>query len=341
MEKGRAVTLGDIAESLSLSKSTVSRALRGDTRISSATRKRVRVHAEQVGYQPDPLISSLASHGWRKRQGSHAGMNVAYIIHNAQGIGSRRFPGAQQRAEQLGYVCDCLNIAEHGSIDRLIRVAYSRGIRGLIVGFTASQQLAQVQDMPWDRFSVVASGIGSRRLPMHSVSINGVEAMHLAWRKATESGARRLGLAALKFERDSEMDHQKYGTFLLRQLQLPEALRLPVWRGTPRDYGSLRKWVEEHRPDCVFGTQDSVYQMLPEAGSSTSLPYSFISLYAGELQDQRISGIANCGEHIGSTAMDLLDAAIQRHEPGLPGRPLRVMLDPEWREGRSLRQLSR
>lgn len=54
------VTLADLARRLGLSKSTVSRALRGDPRVTAATRERVLQLAAEYNYSPHPLASALA-----------------------------------------------------------------------------------------------------------------------------------------------------------------------------------------------------------------------------------------------------------------------------------------
>ena len=57
----RRPTLDDIAETLGLSKSTVSRALRGAGRVSDVTAARIRELKEQLGYQPNALARSLST----------------------------------------------------------------------------------------------------------------------------------------------------------------------------------------------------------------------------------------------------------------------------------------
>ena len=55
------VTVYDIARTLGLSSSTVSKALKGVGRISKETCERVRKEADRVGYQPSIIASSLAT----------------------------------------------------------------------------------------------------------------------------------------------------------------------------------------------------------------------------------------------------------------------------------------
>lgn len=56
-----AVTIYDIAEVLDTSRSTVSRALRNDSQIALATRKRVKEQAQKMGYRPNLLARGLVN----------------------------------------------------------------------------------------------------------------------------------------------------------------------------------------------------------------------------------------------------------------------------------------
>jgi LacI family transcriptional regulator len=68
------ITIKDIAEKLSITPSTVSRALAGNTRISSSTRKRVIELARELGYEPNIIASTL-----RKGKSDTIGMIVPGI----------------------------------------------------------------------------------------------------------------------------------------------------------------------------------------------------------------------------------------------------------------------
>ena len=93
--KRHQVTIVDIAKKLNLSKSTVSRVLTGDSRVSEKTRKAVLELAEQLDYQRNMLSISLL-----KRQSNTIGIIVPEFI-------SSYFPqvimGAQTVASAAGY----------------------------------------------------------------------------------------------------------------------------------------------------------------------------------------------------------------------------------------------
>jgi len=56
------VSLRDVARAVGVSHMAVSLALRDDPRVSEARRREIRAKAEQLGYRPDPMLSSLAAY---------------------------------------------------------------------------------------------------------------------------------------------------------------------------------------------------------------------------------------------------------------------------------------
>ncbi len=68
------ITIHDLALALNITASTVSRALNDNPRISDATKKRVRLMAEKMGYQPNVAAANL-----RKGKGNNIGVIVPRI----------------------------------------------------------------------------------------------------------------------------------------------------------------------------------------------------------------------------------------------------------------------
>jgi DNA-binding LacI/PurR family transcriptional regulator len=54
------ITIGDVADALGISKTTVSRAISGKGRIGEDTRQRVMEYIEEHNYKPSPLAKGLA-----------------------------------------------------------------------------------------------------------------------------------------------------------------------------------------------------------------------------------------------------------------------------------------
>ncbi|HVU84153.1 MAG TPA: LacI family DNA-binding transcriptional regulator, partial [Puia sp.] len=93
--KFEAVTIKDIAKSLGLSTSTVSRALRDSYEISPETKKKVLEYAEKINYQPNPIALSL-----KQRRSFSIGVVVCEI---ANSFFSQVINGIESIANQRGY----------------------------------------------------------------------------------------------------------------------------------------------------------------------------------------------------------------------------------------------
>jgi len=70
--------MAEIAQQLGVASSTISRALRGDPRISHELRARVRAVADKLGYAPNPLVSALMAN--RRRRGGAGAVDVIALI---------------------------------------------------------------------------------------------------------------------------------------------------------------------------------------------------------------------------------------------------------------------
>src|SRR5258708_26805888 len=80
--------MAEIAQSLGVAPSTVSRALRSDPRISAVTRQRVEEAAEKLGYRPNPLVSALMASP--RRLGGNGEVDVIALGTNYGGCDSGR-----------------------------------------------------------------------------------------------------------------------------------------------------------------------------------------------------------------------------------------------------------
>ena len=100
--------MAEIAQELGVASSTVSRALRGDPRISAEMRQRVETLAKNTGYRPNPLVSALMAS--RRRRGAGE-VDVIALVTNYGGRESWRakdvcrweYEGIIARATALGF----------------------------------------------------------------------------------------------------------------------------------------------------------------------------------------------------------------------------------------------
>src|SRR5688572_2719992 len=102
------VTMSEIARLAQVAPSTVSRALRDDPAIPLTRRTEIKRLAEQLGYHPNPLVSTLMAQVHKGRRMDEPG-HIAWIDLWPEGVSTpavfmlQILTGAKKRAEALGY----------------------------------------------------------------------------------------------------------------------------------------------------------------------------------------------------------------------------------------------
>ncbi len=121
-----AVRMKDIARELGVSVMTVSKALRGHSDISQATRRRVLQRARELGYQPNWVARSLVS-----RRTYMVGLVIPDLMHS---FFAEIAKGAASRLEPAGYHIVILNSEEDPQTEeRQIAALLARNVDGLIL----------------------------------------------------------------------------------------------------------------------------------------------------------------------------------------------------------------
>jgi len=173
----RVICQKTLADSLNLSQSTVSLALRDNATISKATRERVKKLAEEMGYVPDPMLRSLSQYRQAKRPVNF--QSVIPWLHsdidlNAHGSNSPwglMLQGAERRCEQTGFRLEPTWLgASHISPERLERKMFERGILGAILS-PHGEKSDWLEHLSKFSISIVAVGSnGDRICPLDHVS---------------------------------------------------------------------------------------------------------------------------------------------------------------------------
>ena len=154
------VTIRQIAERAGVHYTTVSRALKGDPTIPKATAGRIQAIADEMGYRPDPALSSLVA--YRRLTAAHVQTPVIAYIMNVDGpeglahSASRQLflKGARAQAEAMGYRLEVFYFGHgHYHSGYLDRVLITRNITGVILAafYTEPTDL----QLSWDFYSLV------------------------------------------------------------------------------------------------------------------------------------------------------------------------------------------
>ncbi len=189
-------TLAAVARAAQVSLATASYAVRGDPKISHATRQRICAIAKRLGYTPNPELGRLMFM-LRERHRPQLKATVAVLTlkgcaHTACEFGHGLRRGMRERASALGFALDEIEVdrAKIGRA-RLTQILLSRGVRGVILA-----PLAEAADcrelLEWERFSAVATTSLARSPQLPRVTPHHFQIAELALRKIAEAGHRRI-----------------------------------------------------------------------------------------------------------------------------------------------------
>lgn len=354
------ITLRDIAAKLKVSHTTVSLALRNSPTISAARREEVKRLAEQLGYRPDPMLSSLAF--YRKRHGKMKIQSaLAWINCWEQPEKLRSFhefdlywQGAAQAAEQFGYHLDEIRWAADCSPQRVEQILRTRNIRGLLI--PPHRVAPNWGGFDWSNFSIIRFGMSVLEPDTHIVTADQQRAVLMAFRKMSEYGYERIGLV-MAADYDSHLGGNYIGglaaakdlfkfnligglavaqdLFRFKHILPPLRTNEDVYLKNPALAKKLlSQWLTKHRPDAVLTSESSVPGMIRELGFSVPKD---IAIAGTTIYDVPVeSGINQNPEAIGRTAVETLIAQINRNEFGVPETPIRILVESSWRDGKSM-----
>ncbi len=332
------ISLKDIAAAAGVHYSTASLALRDSPKLPRETRERIQAVAEKMGYRPDPALSALNAYRKVKRHESYQS-TLAVVSDNPAWMryhtGAAQLRGLKVQAERLGYNVETFIVdARVLSASRLGTVLYSRGISGLMI--SPMSQPHTILDLPWERFSCVASGYSLEKPEVYRVMSahyrNGMRCLQHLYK----CGYRRIGYAMLRsvHERVGLRYGAAYDTFCREH---PEVMPLPFFlpENYEREYTPKKvlAWIRRHRIDAVFNTHENdLMQWLPELGVRIPEDVALINASTPS-RDGPQTGVFENNEIIGRTMVNTLVGMMHRDERGLPEAAILTMVDGEWVEG--------
>lgn len=253
--------------------------------------------------------------------------------------------GARARASELGYQMDEIwigNIREDdpaGNFKRWERILSARGIHGVILPYMYRQQH---YILPWANFSVVSLGkhhslVEESRIHIpdnfehHRVSSDYAFNIRRALTKLREAGRRRIGLAVGPFH-DAETDHAYSAVFSWYWSKWPVKDRVPILFSDRVD--AVRNWATKHRPDAVICNHSDVRTAVEQAGLSIPQQTRLVHLsVAPDVADW--TGIDRRMPLLGSAAVDMVSAHLQRNERGVPPYAKEMVIEGVWVEGKT------
>ncbi len=332
----------EIARQAGVHAATVSRALRGDRRISSAQREKIQRLAAALGYRKNPLVAALMSSRRSPRRTAYRA-TLAVLTHypaDRAAFFTTEFgallQGARDRARSLGYHLEEFNVRDPAlSPARLTGILHARDIHGLIVA-----PLHSIQDsvpLDWSPFAAVAIGYSLQQVPLTRVAHNHFNGITVALRHARAAGFRRPGFV-LPRRVHEKVARRWLAAFLLEQSE-PAAPRIPPLLTDDLDPAEFSAWFRRHSPDVLLGIHIPLIQSWLARLGPRAARVGVISLDRRP-RDRGIAGIDQAYPRLGATAVDTVIGMLQRNEVGVPAAPLTLLLDGTWVDGRSLPALT-
>jgi LacI family transcriptional regulator len=336
-------TLQQIAEHLGVSKTAVSMALRGQPRISTQLKERVRQAAHDLGYTPNALVAAHMAH-LRARRTPRYQATLALLLswreeqirQSARALYQLYGRGVHERATQLGYVVEEFSLgADAGGLEagRLAGVLKSRGIHGIVAAPVPKP--GSTLEFAWKDFAAVALGYSIGAPDLHRACQDAFGSMGCVLAEVSARGYRRPGLVLAK-EDDARVNHLALARFLAWQRTESAAEPVPELLLEKQQADIVMRWFLQHRPDVVISSSAQVCTWLREAGIRVPRDAGFASTFWLPVF-KGLSGVYENYDLIGASAVDMLVGQLHRNERGVPAEPKHTLLPGRWMEGSTLR----
>ncbi len=337
------VSMKMIAQELGVSIATVSLALRNRGPISEKTGEEIRAYAQKIGYQPNPLLASLASKRFRA---SEAAKGTPIAIFDFPNFRGRNAHSSQYHdplvaaAEQLGYAPHIYTFPRTGSKQGLARELYFKMIPGIIITGTLDPSMLG-EDFDWNQYSVVQCGRCQRSPNFHTTRSNIFQAVKEAFSQLFARGYQRIGCAFGRHDLPVEDDEARFGAAIaLEHSYLAKSNQLPIYEGDFGDQKAVAKWAKANKPDAVIGFSPAFHWFLLDAGYEIPEELGFASLQIMPKDAvSEISGLHQQPQEVARQSVFLLDQLITTRERGMVQHPLNILVPSVWQEGLTLRPL--
>ena len=338
--------LREIADRTGISRMAVSLALRGKSGVSETTRKNVLKVAQELGYEPDPEVARLLSH-IRVKKSVDTKACLALLTSGATHQSWKRYlterkyvEGAHARAKEYGYYVEQFWMNEPGmTLSRLGNIIWSRGIEGVIIAPLQSKLSGKVSRsvrLDFNLFSAVEISETVEWPDLNRAVHDQYTSMLKALDELSALNYKTIGLV-LEEALDLRVNGKWTAAYLRYRNQwgakrLPPPLILPF----PKQ-PAFNRWFDHYRPDAIISVDRLGLRFLIKRGLNIPGEVGYASLDVdGDAEDYPdVSGIDQNSDIVGAAAVDMLVAAINRGQRGIPVHALRTEVEGSWRQGKS------
>lgn len=333
-------TLRSLARELGLSRTTISEALRGSSRVKADTIVRVQAAAKAAGYQRNPLTGAVMSQLRRSRGLQFRGvLAVLEFIPPEQASHAARYSAAMMkgvtgRAAELGFKVERFELGTRGlKPRRLDTILHTRGIQGIVL--LPASGVPDLSELSWDRYAAVYADYYIDHPPLHCVCSDHYRSMVTLMRELHARGYRRPGLI-METGIDERLQFRWEGAFLALQGVLPGLQPVPVLREDILTRDAFERWFRRHKPDVTLGHVAEAMTWMRGCGARIPERHAFVCLNA-----LRTAG--DCAamdlrpEVLGARATELVIGQLLHNELGVPEQASLATIPARLVEGPTLR----
>lgn len=312
----RRPTLIDVARLAGVSHMTVSRVVRGFHAVSPETARRVTEAINQLGYQPDPALSALASYralGTGHRHGS----TLAFLDCDSTDHSQKIFAAAQREGQLLGYSVERFPIVpEPARQQRMSRMLYNRGVQGLLFGPSPSPW-KNLDAWDWSHFAPVSLGALAHSPHMPNVAMDHFHGALTGCHYLQDHGCQRIGLVLASWLM-ARTEYRWLGGYIAGLEGKGKARLCP-----PDDLAKLKQWALREKIDGVLTIHPEIYPVLHPLGITVGFLNS-VSSVPGAPHLYFDPG------WIGEEAVRLVHHLLLRREFGLDQKSKMMALQGTW-----------
>lgn len=344
----RRVTLAEIAESVKMSRSGVSRALRDDPDMSVETCRRVQEVAKRLGFVGDQRISyafkAIRTIGGSSFRGNLGFVNLHPIRTLAKrGYGAILFENARERAEELGYRLDEIFFGGMEiSSKRLQGILEARNISGLLIP-PLPENVYELK-IDWSVHACVAITHSLKRPSIHRVTPDQFHNMWIAMDELRKRDYRRVAFVTT-YDIENRVNFHFQGAYLSFVHDLLPESKIPIFKAGIHLDEEFDRWLARYAPDVIIGCDPCLAQMIEERGIQLGRELGFVSpagqlVWPGHRLHKRIAHVYQNEPQVARTGIDTLVAQINRRELGVPDVASSVQIAGEFFEGETIRPIS-